>query len=268
MEDNGFVLSAGGDHHRAATLAITFTETFDSAASTASHGWATFNDGVNGNTVGWSNSNDAGGALGEAMGNFRRSSQRVYYGTDLVNATVPSMAFEASGKLNVTSVTGNGDHGHGAWISFFSSSSDAQVGILFNNSPSAFDSAWGLGIRDSNNGVIAQAGLDGSRVISLGVPRTFSWQWDPLANAGNGALSGSVSGAGSPLTINLTPAQRASFDALRFDRFGLNLPAINNAGTGSDLRIDDATFTIPEPASVTLLGLGGLLLWRRRNGRS
>ncbi len=58
------------------------------------------------------------------------------------------------------------------------------------------------------------------------------------------------------LPFTVTAAQASSFDKL--------VVGFTGAGPGADLRIDNVSLVIPEPATMSLLALGGLAALRRR----
>jgi hypothetical protein len=110
----------------------------------------------------------------------------------------------------------------------------------------------------------AEAGDGPTRNVLPG-DRTFSFSYDPTGGNGNGRIVASVSGAGDPVTLDLTAGARASFDAARFDAFGIKytqlVPPSNTFVT--DYRFDDLTYTaLPEP-QIAALALAGLLILRR-----
>jgi hypothetical protein len=87
------------------------------------------------------------------------------------------------------------------------------------------------------------------------------------SEAGSGRIVASVSGAGDPLTLDLTPANRALFDNAELNAFGIFYGLFDPATTHlADYRFDDLSYTVlPEPATgITLLPLAFLL--RRRRG--
>lgn len=219
-------------------------ETFDTAHGALAEGWLAMNDGVQSNIVGFSNTNDAGGAAaGEGQGHLRRSSVKAHYADMALGGEVSTgSGFAASGKLDVTSV-GSPDFGAGAYLGYFNPIDDSRFGVIFNNSGANL--TWGLRIVTPANSIIAATGLDGGHVISPNTDRTFAFTWDP--DNGNGQLTGWISGAGAAQTINLTAGQRAALDAAGFSlrAFGLNLPSggSSSPGNNADFRIDEVSYT-------------------------
>src|SRR3954471_24983419 len=75
------------------------TETFDSAGSAAAHGWIAVGSGLDGQTAGWINTSDAGGAPGEAQFDVRRGAQVSYADLSLGMIINGNGGFTMNGQL-------------------------------------------------------------------------------------------------------------------------------------------------------------------------
>ena len=80
-----------------------------------------------------------------------------------------------------------------------------------------------------------------------------------------GRLTLTVTNASSTFsyTVDLTAANRAI--GAKFDAFGMDDPKVNDTSERGDVFMDDVTYTaVPEPNALTLLGMGALMLLRKR----
>jgi hypothetical protein len=268
-----FVLAAG-----IPTLLLTsvagaalVTETFDSAASASANGWTATGDGVNGQVVGWSNTSDAGGTAGEGRAQLTKGwpSRDGYRDVTLGGAFTVNNAMEFTGKFDLAANSGDAEQ---IVFGYSSTTRDSAAGILFVRNSTTGAYQWGLLISSPDGSVRTTldvfGGFDASRAVTPGVDRTISFAYDPSANGGNGSVTGSVSGAGDPLTINLTANQRAELGDATYDAFGLNrvpLGLFSSTSNQADFRFDNLTYTVvPEPTATAMLLLGTSLLARRR----
>ena len=244
-------------------------ESFDSAASSAAHGWSAVGNGVDDQTVGWSATNAAGGAVGEAQFSVKRGVQASYADGNLGLTLNGNGAFSMTGKLTVAALSGTPDTGNPPALGFFSSATEF-IGITFRGDFDDLgnDLAWGLRFATTGDGLRIASGGDASRKLSLNVPRTFSLSYDPAAGA-FGVVTAEVSGAGSPIVSALSEGNRDLLNGVAFSSAGLIKQAVGAAPNGMDLRLDDLTYTgnaIPEPTTLTisLLGLASSMRLARR----
>ena len=82
----------------------TRTQSFDSQAAAEAAGWAGSGNTVEGNSYGWSDSDSAGGARGEAGGVFARAGVNDYYADTSIGTLTLDDSMAASGRLFLTNV--------------------------------------------------------------------------------------------------------------------------------------------------------------------
>jgi hypothetical protein len=244
-------------------------ETFDSAASAASHGWSAIGSGSDGQTAGWIGSNDAGGAAGEAQFDVRRGASVSYADSNLGVTVNGTGGFAITGKLNLVGLNGVPDLGNPPILGFFSSATEF-LGIAFRGDFDDLgnDLAWGLRFSTTGDGLRIGDGGDATRKIGVNVARTFSLTYDPITGA-NGTITASISGAGSPIVHALSATNRSLLDSVAFNMAGLIKSATGANSNGINLRLDDLNYTgVPEPATCLILVIGLMLTcgkrWRAR----
>jgi hypothetical protein len=245
------------------------TESFDTAASASAHGWVA--DGGTGSGLGFSNTSEAGGAPGEGRALVSGpGSDGSYLDRTIGGTFTSSEPFMFEGKLDVLQ-TMPGLQNVAIGYHFGSRFRGDVLGLLFTDGATAPQMTWGIvGVAPRTPGgsgaVFARAGSDLTRVVAPG-DRTFSFAYDPQGGDGSGRIVASVSGAGDPLTLDLTPANRALFDNAELNAFGVFYGLFDPATTHlADYRFDDVSYTVlPEPATgLALLPLAFPV--RRRRG--
>ena len=220
------------------------TQTFDSAASAAAGGWVATGNGLDGQLAGFINENQAGGTPGEAQFSVFRGAELSYLDTNLGMVVNGNGGFSMTGKLNYVANTEVPDLGFHPILGFSSSPSD-YIGIMFRGDVDDLQSdlAWGLRFENSGDGIRVNAGGDFTRIITQGVPRTFSLVYDP--NDGSfGTITASVSGAGNAIVHSLSDTNRTLLSEAMYMRFGIihHATAVDQ-GHGEELRFDDLTYT-------------------------
>ena len=87
------------------------------------------------------------------------------------------------------------------------------------------------------------AGGDFTRIITQGVPRTFSLVYDPNGES-FGTITASVSGAGNAIVHSLSETNRTLLSEAMYMQFGIihHATAVDQ-GHGEELRFDDLTYT-------------------------
>jgi hypothetical protein len=224
------------------------TETFDSAASAAAHGWTATGSGVDAQIAGWIETNDAGGAApGEAQYDVARGAELGYFDANIGMTVGAGTAFSATGKLNYFGKgAGVPDTGFPPILGFFGSSGEF-VGIFFRGDEADLgdDLSWGLRWRTDEAGDDLRASLGGdfSRILTQGQSYDFSLAYDPTEGA-FGSITASVAGAGGEIKYFISEGRSPSMTATALDKFGFikigNAPDPDHA---IQLRMDDVTYT-------------------------
>ena len=257
------------------------TQTFDSAASAAAAGWTGLGNVVSDPNAyynfGFSNTDNTGGAspAGEAGGIFGRSKAYAYYAdTTLGGSGTVSLAevITGSGEFTIASVS---TPNNGLRIGHFAQGSVAApfVGLLINEGTGSSTTnvrlgllvAWGSGsVQDL---AVANLYFDG---VTATDPWKFEYTWDPAGNGGGGSLAVVVRKASDnsilvskTLNTALTTGQKS---AAVMDAFGFEVNAAGSAITTNRIEayIDNVSYTVPEPATLAVLAMGGLLALKRR----
>ena len=221
-------------------------------------------DGL-GQDFGFSNTNNAGAAAGEAGGIIGRtgtsgsnpSAPVAYYAADLGGTIDFNHPFSASGRIFLQDQANTTN----AFLGFFDSNN-----ACFSSQCSG-PSVAGWLVDFASTYMVWDGPGGGSWEKSAGFPTTerglldWSFSYDPDAGT-NGEISGTLG------TIVVAPTDISAFvrgSGATFDRFGIAGGTDTNFGSTGPAYIDDVTYTaIPEPAIAGLLACGGLMLFRRR----
>lgn len=231
-------------------------ESFNSAASAAANGWTAVGNGVDGQAAGWIETSSAGGAAGEAQFDVLRGGLVSYADGNLGLTVNGTGGFSMSGKLNLVGLVNTPDLGNPPVLGFFSSATQF-VGITFRGDfdDLGSDLAWGLRFSTTGDGLRINDGGDASRKIGIGVPRTFSLNYDPMIGA-FGTITAEISGAGAPITHALSEGNRDLLNGVSFNLAGLIKSATGANANGINLRLDDLEYTgvpaIPEPTTIIM----------------
>jgi uncharacterized repeat protein (TIGR02543 family) len=234
---SGTGYTAGGPYtnNAAATLyaqwVTTVTETFDTAATTAAHGWTGNGNTSGGNNFGWSNTGNVLGTAGEAGGTFARSaSYRTFADTTIGTfGRTRTLRMLGSFKLN------NSDFDGSFYLGYFNPAQGSTnfVGIQINEpSGSASDPFRGWAVVNGTGGA-------GTSVINLAQNTTLSFDLTWVGNAdGSGTLSGTVAGTSVSVTVGA--------GAANFTAFGLLCGGMSDNNTAQNTGgcyFDDLTYT-------------------------
>lgn len=246
----------------------TVTETFDSTASTAAHGWVGSNNVGTGNSFGFSNTGTVSGTPGEAGGVFARNSLFSYFAdTALGGSLSRTETLLLSGNLRLS----NDDFDETLFSEYFNTA----------NLPSSLSGPFmGLVLLEPTVGATAfrafariqtDAGaLTESTVVLLtqGTTHTFNLTWAGNTD-GSGTLSGTIGGTAVSL------AQGANGDW--FNAFGIGSGFAPQGTANSALRTGPSFFDtlsyssiqpVPEPSSYLMMICGLGLLGISRVTRS
>ena len=180
------------------TYGVTITENFDSDP-----GWEGVGNRSGNQDFGFRNTNFSGASAGELGGTIIRESL-AYYADD-VGSLDPS--------TETLTVSGVG-------VLQNPSSGNVLVGWFDKDSDLGWPPTHFLGFRSDEDDLYLRVGGDEllEQNLDPGQPFTFAVTYDPSANGGNGAISGSVND-GPTVTRNLGGGDKDSFND--FDRFGL-----------------------------------------------
>jgi hypothetical protein len=248
----GFVSSASA----------TKVENFDTAESAAANGWVAAGNGVDGQAVGWVNSNEAGGVPGEAQYDVSRGGATSYADNNLGMVINGNGGFQMSGKLDLKGFV-SGDTGFPPNLGFFSSSQD-YVAIIFRAEAGI---NWGLRFETLFTGIVNGLGGDPSHHLNVGTPYDFTLSYDPNEGA-FGTIRANVVGAGSELVYALPEAHRTTLNARAFNKAGFFKRGNAFEPESLQLRADNLTYTgVPEPSSLALLVLFGAVTFGLRASR-
>ena len=235
-------------------------ETFDSAASVAATTWVGHDNHDYGNSFGFSNTDETGGASpeGEAGGVFSRSSGYSYYAdTHLGAVFTRNTPIYASGEMDISSI----NNPNAGWFISHFHEADAQQGSV--GAVIMEDTATTLrilpGIRFSDGSWAQGTTLTLTRLPDS--DRIWNYFWDPTGGVeGKGRLRLSIDGPGGGISIlDLTSAHDGKDFAL--DAFGLwtNVAPDPNPNLTMTAFIDNVYYSaIPEPSTLVLFALGGL----------
>jgi hypothetical protein len=241
------------------------TENFNSAASAAANGWVAVGNGVDGQAVGWINSNEAGGAAGEAQFDVSRGGETSYADNNLGMIINGNGGFQMSGKLDVKGFV-SGDTGFPPVLGFFSSPRD-YVGIMFRAEAGI---NWGLRFETQFGGIIHGAGGDPSYHLIFGTPYDFTLSYDP--NEGSfGTIRAHVIGAGPEIVYALAEGHRDTLNLRAFNKAGFFKRGNGFEPETLQLRADNLSYTgvslVPEPSTFAMLALCGAAALGRRASR-
>ena len=200
------------------------TETFDD-----NPGWEAVGNGIPPNDFGYSAATNHadGNNVGEIGGTFVRSGQ-AYYATDIgdLDPSVEALGWSGIGRI----VTANNGNSILAWFD-----KDSSLGWPPTNAIMLRTDEDDLYLRYGANGTSSEV-LLASFVTE---PFQFTVNYDPDANGGSGAITGTVN-TGNPVTLNLLPGHKNAFANL--DRFGLMTLFIPGNGSAADVFFDDITY--------------------------
>jgi hypothetical protein len=226
-----------------------------------------------GNDLGFSNTNKAGGTAGEAGGRFTRL--RNDLDTTDANATLRGARYDtAVGSLDpkTQSLTMSG------LLNYPGSETNELIGwydpaTIFPFRPDDF-----IGFRSDSRTLRVNAYAGGTQIFDAPVggnyPESFTFVFTPTVDGATieGTITDLVANVAAdtvqtgvtPFSMTMTAAQRDAF-VTAFTRFGL-FTLDNNQTNNGFAYYDNLSYTsaIPEPATLSLLGLGGLLALRRR----
>ena len=184
-----------------------------------------------------------------------RGAELSYLDTNLGIVVNGNGGFSMTGKLNYIGNTAVPDLGFHPILGFSSGPND-YLGIMFRGDEGDLQSdlSWGLRFETSTAEIRINSGGDFSRVLTQNVPRTFSLVYEP--SAGNfGTITASVSGAGNPITHNLSETNRGLLNEAVYTRFGIMHHATEvDLGHGVQLRLDDVTYTGVETDPIGVPG--------------
>jgi autotransporter-associated beta strand protein len=228
-----------------ALQASTVTETFDSAESATTNGWTGVGNTTTNNNYGWSNTNDAGDAAGEAGGIFARTTALAYY-ADTNGGTLSRTApLVMSGNFSLLNDTFDGTFKLG----FFNTQAIATNFIGINISEPS-----GASI-DPFRGYAAVEGVGGAStpgaspiLLAQDTPLTFNLTWTPSNAAdGSGTLTGTIGGTDIG-TIVVGPGSGT------FNAFGLVSGGLGNSSAAktAGCYFDDLTYTAATPTTYTI----------------
>jgi len=233
--------------------ASTVTETFDNAESAAANGWTGSGNTANNNSYGWSDTNEAGLAGGEAGGIFARTSAFAYFADTNGGTLTRTDTLNMSGKFKLLN-----DNADGSFrIGFFNTADVPNnfVGIeIVEPDPTAADPFRGYA------GVGGTGGA-GTGIIPLDqtVTITFDLTWTPADEAdGSGTLTGTITVPDpgfpeeDPVITNVNVAVDSGEGT--FNAFGLASGGSSNnqnQKTGG-CYFDDLTYTAVAPATYTI----------------
>jgi hypothetical protein len=238
---------------------VTKTETFDSAASAAANGWAQGTYGAN--PVQWQvvNSSNAGGAAQEIGGASIRGlspsgESTRYYADTTVGVLTDADTFEASGKMYRNKKRMEEINGFGYGVGISNGNSVLPfVGWIHRDDYASIQKIALYIVADDGTGVMQN------------IERTWiafnQIDWTLKYDHTTRKLSGTLNG------------EFFETSALAADKnFTLDLFGIYQVKNNSDDGFNDGTVyydsvsysAVPEPATVAILGIGSLVLLRRR----
>jgi hypothetical protein len=240
---------------------------------TSDPGWTGVGNTTNGNTFGYKGTSNAGGAAGEAGGDFvAHTAGTDYYADTTLGGTLSQQnVLSASGRFTVAQ-TPNVNDGQFE-IGWF----DTTPSSLFDNGP--FEGIV-MHIREQTtttyrvNVRVGDQRSNASDIpLNVNTDYRFELSYDPNAlGAGLGQARIDIFDASNNfLVFNDTPSFSSTGTPWQMNAFGM-LTADTTADTDSgEGYFDDLEYTIaavPEPASLTLMGLSALALVRRRRQRN
>lgn len=252
------------------------TQNFGSAPD----GWvAVLDGGAAGSTLGWASSNLANGvAGGEAGGTIVENPTFEYY-ADITNIADPLDEGDdifASGRLFVGNISDEGTS---------PVSDESFLGHFDRTASDIRDGGLGLSIKDEDSDTMRfrlEARKGGSKQYSGGAQDTlyfaedsvFDWAYSYESSTSELSctvtlISGSFEGNdgdGNGVISDDTWTNSFAVTEFDVDSFGLGSRTRNSDGPDfyNDVFIDDVTYTVPEPATMAVLALGGLVAVRRR----
>jgi uncharacterized repeat protein (TIGR02543 family) len=220
--------------------ASTVTETFDSAESATTNGWTGVGNTTNNNNYGWSNTNDAGDAAGEAGGIFARSAGIRYYADTNGGTLTRNNTLTMSGKFVLLNDNFDGNFR----IGFFNTADVPNnfVGIEFSEPTPT--------VADPFRGFAAVGGTGGASTDTIPLtpdtPLTFNLTFTPaIAADGSGTLTGTV----GETAVNVAVAAGSG----SFNAFGLVSGGFSNQNQKTaGCYFDDLTYTAATPTTYTI----------------
>jgi len=231
----------------------TKTQDFESEAAAAAAGWVGSDNTVEGNSYGWSDSDNAGGAAGEAGGVFARAGVNDYYADTSIGTLTLDDSMAASGRLLLTNVQ---DFTGGQCLGWFNN--DEPIARRSNNLCIRFHEETSTQFRcepmiESADGIMNP----GDRQIQVLPTDTHYWwelTYDPSGgNNGFGMVTLKMydDDAEHALimdrSLHLTETQRAE-ETLTVNSFGwFHYSQASNPDAHIDLFADDLTYTLGAP---------------------
>lgn len=206
--------------------------------------------------------NVTGGAspAGEAGGRVGRNLYPSYYADTNIGVFDLSMPMEASGELNVGSLSAwNG----GVLIGHFSSADMRNfMGFALSESGAA-DARFYVYPQLPGPAYSLPTPLVLTNIINQ--PRTWSYRYDPNGGDGYGEIAATVSGTGGgTLRYKLTQEQR--YQPLTFNAFGIGNQASDTPNAGyAETYIDNLTYSVNPLPITELVPLRGLTALRVRS---
>ena len=246
---------------------VTETQLFDSLASAGSAGWSSLGNSANGNAFGFSATNVTGGIspAGEAGGIIARTTNLAYY-ADLTLGGGPTLSYQlhASGELNA--------------VSYSNFNNPIRIGFFNAADTTGFIRFAGFQVAEN----VAQPGtfrimpsvhfIDGSRaepqaplLITPNAQYTWTADFDPLISRMSIEVFNNGGNSIGTSTVDLTQSQinlGGSFNCYGMLTGGWGQADSTNIAT---VYVDNLTYsftTVPEPTSLALCGIAGLLTSR------